>query len=122
MTLPAASPGQQSTLLPLTAAVTGPPFRTVHSDFNSPMVFEFPPMPCLREAQLCSQATLDRPASYILRVPEAEQPLPVLSPGLFYVPPLPSIWALRNTIFRRELGVETVWSWRKTVGLELCQG
>lgn len=32
----------------------------------------------------------------------AEQPLPVLSPGPFYVPPLPSIWALRNTVFRRD--------------------
>lgn len=32
----------------------------------------------------------------------AEEPLAVLSPGLFYVPPLPSIWALRNTVFRRD--------------------
>lgn len=110
----------------------------MHPDFNSLMVFEFSPVPCLTEAQLCSQATLDRPATYILRVPEAlwggshaEQPLAVLSPGLFYVPPLPSIWALRNTVFRRDavgrdsMDMETlihIQVLEKMAELELCQG
>lgn len=61
----------------------------------------------------------------------AEQPFPVLSPGPFYVPPLPSIWALRNTVFRRDAGgrdsmdMETLIHTQvleKMAELELCQG